>query len=149
MDENFQQKDAPTDFPWVENELPAVLGVPLSLLARYRTQGLLEGIHFVRHRRRVCLSNQALALLRHALKLETPKNPPPPPPPTVRLKTTPHKTLNPHIIMACLLDDEKAVMRVRVKSKENFRAWMVIEARHLGADLYELVGNCPRFPGKF
>lgn len=56
------------------------------------------------------------------------------------------KTANPHILLAT---DGSHVFRVRVKSKVNFRGDMLVNCKHVQADLYELVGNCPRQPGKY
>jgi hypothetical protein len=38
---------------------------------------------------------------------------------------------------------------VRVKDSKNFRPKLRLPARHLGDDRWELVGRCPRYPGKF
>jgi len=62
------------------------------------------------------------------------------------LKTTARKTLNPHILLAT---DGAQLFRVRVRKKDNFRPGMEVRCTHVGADLYELIGNCPRFPGKY
>jgi len=38
---------------------------------------------------------------------------------------------------------------VRVKDNHNFRAGLRLPARYLEGDRWELVGRCPRWPGKF
>jgi hypothetical protein len=41
------------------------------------------------------------------------------------------------------------VVWVRVRDSSNFRAGMALRARAIGGNLHELVGRCPRYPGKF
>jgi hypothetical protein len=62
-----------------------------------------------------------------------------------RLKV--HKlVLNPRLILAT---DGAAVVRVRVPDCRNFIKGMEFNARLIGGDLYELVGRCPRFRGRW
>ncbi len=62
------------------------------------------------------------------------------------LKTTACKTLNPHILLAT---DGAQLLRVRVRKKDNFRPGMEVRCTRVSADLYDLIANCPRFPGKY
>ena len=67
------------------------------------------------------------------------------------------QTRNRHIIEAFLPDtdprERQNVLRVRVKDDANFRRIdrtgkpMTLRAFHVQADLYELIGHCPRRPG--
>jgi hypothetical protein len=56
--------------------------------------------------------------------------------------------LNPKVLEA-RLEKSSAPVRVRVKSSVNFVRGMLIKVRPLDAHLWELVGRCPRFRGKF
>lgn len=66
------------------------------------------------------------------------------------------RLVNKKIVLAYLPDtdprDAKNLLRVRVKSSENFTRFvngqpMPLKARHVQADLYELAGQCPRRKG--
>jgi hypothetical protein len=41
------------------------------------------------------------------------------------------------------------VVRVRVRDNANFRPKMPLKAKHAGGEFYELLGRCPRFPGRY
>jgi hypothetical protein len=45
--------------------------------------------------------------------------------------------------------DDEQVMRVRVRDNGHFVPGMRLRCRHLDGDLYELVGRCPRFKGRY
>jgi len=60
--------------------------------------------------------------------------------------------LNPRILVATLPGAGKAQdqqVRVKVKSNVNFRPKMKLRARPIDAEFYELVGRCPRYPGRW
>ena len=132
------------------------VGIPRERLVQFRTKHLTEGVDFVREKNHVVLSHAGARTVMAALGL--------PPceaervlaaalpsaektPALVNLRVHPRRTMNPLVMLAT--DAKQQVVRVRVKQKDNFRAGMKIECRHLVGDLYEFTGNCPRFPGKF
>lgn len=150
---NTQKSKTAPGFNWLESEQTGKFGCTQEALHAARAELLVEGKDFVRWKRRVCLSDAGM------LKLWLSFGLPAGDAPTVAgdakdekkqalhiLTVHPRKTLNPHVIQA-LLDGK--LCRVRVKTKINFRPSMKVSCRHIGGDLYELVGNCPRFPGKY
>lgn len=141
---------SPPAFPHVENEMPAVLGIGLPALVLMRNELLVESVDFIRWRRRVCWSTEAYAKVadRLGFALSQPKARVTELKKMVTLVVTAHKTLNPHIILAAVRGTT-TLLRVRVKSKENFRPYMEVRTTHDSGDLYHLVGNCPRSPGKY
>jgi len=48
---------------------------------------------------------------------------------------------------ACI--DEKGMVRVRVRNNEKFTHGMEMQCRHLQKDLWELIGRCPRYRGRW
>jgi hypothetical protein len=152
--QNLQTLKGTSDFPFVEHDLPAQLGCSLVELQKIRkTAPLQDGLHFVRHKNRVCLSAAGYRLVLEALGLETafPVRPPEPVP-LFELTVVSTRTMNPHVIVAVnglLHPTQQTHLRVRVKSKDNFRFGMKLKATHVQADLYELSGNCPRRPGHY
>jgi hypothetical protein len=54
---------------------------------------------------------------------------------------------NPHIVGARF--KAGGMVRVHVKNAANFRIGMQIQAVHVDADLFELIGPCPRRPGRW
>jgi hypothetical protein len=67
----------------------------------------------------------------------------------VRL-TASRKPVNPKILL-CHVGEKNAgpEVRCRVRSTVNFFRGMVFSAKHVEGTLYELVGRCPRFPGRW
>jgi hypothetical protein len=64
------------------------------------------------------------------------------------------RVINPHIVLASRMEDvvdgRAAVpQRVRVRSSENFIPGMVLRARRVDGDLWELCGRCPRWRGRW
>lgn len=59
--------------------------------------------------------------------------------------------MNRHIVLARMKDAPRtaALVRVRVRDSSNFVAGMELQARHLGADLYQFEGRCPRYHGRY
>jgi DNA-directed RNA polymerase beta subunit len=55
-------------------------------------------------------------------------------------------TRNGQIVMATRGEE---LVRVRVRESRHFVAGMKMTCRHLQADLWELVGRCPRFRGRW
>jgi hypothetical protein len=153
----------PPGFPWLEADVAARLGCTTAVLAKIRDgrlgAGIVKGADWTTFKRRICYSTAGVKTAASGLGLmpgelswlnptDTPETAPPPPSvPVVTLRVSPRKTQNPYIILA--LDAEKRLCRVRVKTKDNFRPFMEIKVEHQAGDLYVLVGNCPRFPGKF
>lgn len=158
--ENLVPLKGSSEFPFWEQDLARLFGVPPVELQKIRTLELVEGVNFIRLSNRICYSKNSARSTAVALRLPlenlpwlqepaTPETPQPAytPPALALLTALPHRTANPHIIMA---QNEKGVaVRVRVKNKENFRGGMKLQATLISADYYELVGHCPRYPGKF
>lgn len=140
-------------FPWREDFLATALGRPRTALAEMRGQFLLEGTDWARAARVVCLTESAAIKLAERLGLSAADVPAlygeqkPAAPVRVWAFTVHNATLtNKHIVLAT---DGPNIFRVRVKSNVNFRKGMAISCTHVQADLFELHGNCPRFPGKY
>jgi hypothetical protein len=146
-----------------ESSLVGRLNISRNDLLAIRTRLLQEGVHYAKIKRRVMLSFTGFAMIAKSLEMtraeadkvtgnpsaENEKKPasgaagcnaP------VLFKVTARRTTNPHIVMA---SNGTLTVRVRVKTKQNFRPGMVVRCEHVQGDLYNLVGNCPRFPGKY
>jgi hypothetical protein len=145
-------------FEWLEADLAARFGCPVAQLVKWRGLELVEGKDWERIKRQVHYTASAVkktALAVAGLREEDLPwlgHPRPPVPPVVTFKVYPMRTLNPHILLAqdgFVASGAPRLVRVRVKTKDNFRPGMEVRARHVGGDLYELVGHCPRFPGKY
>lgn len=54
---------------------------------------------------------------------------------------------NPRLLLATLPNGDE--VRVQVKTNLNFRPRMMIKARCVEGTLYQLVGRCPRYPGRY
>lgn len=156
MDESQNFETPKGDFPWQETDLATRFGVDRDELKFWRMTSQ-PGTDWALVKNRVCYSSQMAkdAALALGLQLETltwlwPEKPADLP--VVELRVVSIKTMNPHIIIASnplLHPNEQCRLRVRVKKKDNFRFGMMLKATHVSADLYELAGNCPRFPGKY
>jgi hypothetical protein len=146
-----------------EASLVGKLNISRNDLLAIRTRLLQEGVHFAKIGRRVMLSEQGFGLVAKSLEMtaaeadkavgypdqENQKKPAQSANGCITpmlFKVTARKTANPHIVLA---SNGEVIVRVRVKNKENFRPGMVVRCEHVHADLYNLVGNCPRFPGKY
>ncbi len=145
-------KTAPDGFPWFEATVAERLGCSRNSLRAYRLHHFTDDKDFTKHNREIYWSVEAVRAVAEALGMELGdvswlSEEKPAPPPVHELKVYPRKTLNPHIIMATHVT--LGIVRVRVKAKVNFRAGMAVRCTHVGGDLFELVGNCPRFPGKY
>lgn len=57
------------------------------------------------------------------------------------------RCLNPRLIIATANNGD--LVRVRVRDSQNFQKGMSLTAKQIQADLYELVGRCPRFKGRW
>jgi len=161
------------DFPFAEAKLQTRFGLTRGELRELRELHLHEGEHFTRIKKRVCLSQAGIDALETHLGV---KNPPPeasgapeaapepvpqPPaaPPAVRLLVWRANFPSTRIITAHKPGEDPEnpanIVRVCVRDNRNFRRigqdgkQMEIQARHLGGDLYELVGRAPRYPGKW
>lgn len=158
--ENLIPLKGSSEFPFWEQDLARLFGVPSVELQKIRYANLQEGVNFIRQSNRICYSKNAARATAATLNLPLDNLPwlqepdatvtprPAYAPPAVALLTAlPHRTANPHIIMA--QNEKGVVVRVRVKNKENFRGGMKVQATLISADYYELVGHCPRYPGKF
>lgn len=54
---------------------------------------------------------------------------------------------NPRLLLAKANTGD--LVRVRVRDNQNFQIGMSLQAKQIQADLYELVGRCPRFKGRW
>lgn len=146
-----------------ESKLSHVLGPSRNELRRLRGIHLTEGIDWIVEKRRVVWTFSGVEKIRAVLTL--------PPAPTapeaasavattlpapVTLLVHNARLVNNKLILAYAPgtdpSDPKNILRVRVRSSENFMRFvhgkpMEIKARHLDADYYELAGQCPRRKG--
>lgn len=152
MDHSLQKfsssKDAPAAFPIWESNLSGHLGVGRQRLFELRESALVLGVDWIKKGRRVCLSLEAVRKLEVELGVETNT---PGQEPTVlaqvfTFKVHPKLITHPNMILAT---DGTNIYRVRVKTKANFLRGMEIRCQHDRLDLYDHVGNCPRFRGKY
>lgn len=57
---------------------------------------------------------------------------------------------NPRLLLCVFpVEQSKEQVRVRVPRNDNFRPKMMIKASKLSDGFYELVGRCPRYPGRW
>ena len=148
-----------------ESHLPAVLGINRNELRYMRQNELEEGTHWVWEGKRIAYLPGGVEKIRALLKVDdeilTPAQIvaqfPPLPPPVTLLVWNP-RLVNKKLILAYAPDtdphDSKNLLRVRVRSSENFLRMvhgkpMELKARHVQADLYELATPCPRWKGRW
>jgi hypothetical protein len=146
-----------------ESKLSHVLGPSRNELRRLRGIHLQEGLDWLVDKRRVVWTLSGVEKIRAVLTLPPEKTAPAPasaltpalPEPVTLLVWNPRVTNN-RIVMAYAPgtdpQDKNNLLRVRVRSSENFMRFvngepMKLKARHIQADLYELVGRCPRRKG--
>lgn len=150
MPENSSTQKAPSGFPVWESSLAVRIGVSRNVVAVAREASLVQGSDWIFYRRRIVLTDAAaekLAAHFRATPLETNgASEPATHVPEVIFKVHPRKCANPRILLAT---DGTNLVRVRVKAKEKFRPGMPIRCTQLGEGLYQIVGNHPRFNGKY
>lgn len=151
-----------------ETRLPKILGLKSrNRLRALRQQLLREGEDWVFEKKRVCYTLAGVEKIRAHLRLSGETTAPPTcsaqPGPAIAPLPEPETLLvwncrlvNKKMLLAYKPDtdphDAKNILRVRVRSSENFVRFvhgepMKLRARHVQADLYELVGPCPRRKG--
>lgn len=146
-----------------ESKLSHVLGPSRNELRRLRGIHLLEGTDWIVEKRRVVWTLSGVEKIRAVLTLPPAQTAPEtasalvvslPEPVTLLVHNA--RLVNKKLILAYAPGtdpaDAKNVLRVRVRSAENFMRFvhgkpMEIKARHVQADLYELAGQCPRRKG--
>ena len=155
---NSQEFTASKSFPYLEEDLATRSGLLRHNLEATRKLMLVEGVDFVREKRRVMLSYSAAAraLAAHGVPpgdaerflgvVMAPDEKSAPQRAVVMLKVHRRSVMNAHVL---LVTDGTSVFRLRVRSKENFRPGMDVRCNLISGDLYELVGNAPRYPGKY
>jgi hypothetical protein len=141
-----------------ESHLKARFGLHKDLIRKLRQEKLVLGKHWAMRKNRVAYTEEGSRLLQNALQ---PINGAAVAPVTVEAERVQEgsvwqrpamelkvwrKVTNLKIIMAT---DGTNLFRVRVKSAENFVIGMPIQCAHVAADLFELVGNCPRARGRW
>jgi len=147
----------PDDFPWLEAVLAKNFGLSVHVLAQLRYANLLEDEDWVRVKNRVRYSTLAARKTGLDILGLTEVDLPwlavvPVEPPTHVFKVYSVRVPNPFILLATSGNGptgSPVLLRVRVKTKTNFRPGMDVRVKHVAADLYELVGHCPRTPGKY
>lgn len=154
------------EFTIREKHLPQKLGLNLDHIRRLRQQHLTEGVDFISKKRgQKFLSPKGLQRLQVALEIPdtTPAKKMRPAAntdvPVVEEFLFLQAPANPRIIVAYPPDgdpaDRTCHVRIRVSSSKNFRRHdntgrpMIVPARRLAADLYELARPCPRYPGRW
>lgn len=124
---------------------------------------LVQGVDWVVEKRRVVWALSGVEKIRALLTLPPEKNASAPVsavpaglPVAVELLVYNPRLTNKRMILCYRPETDPAkpenIVRVRVRSSENFVRLvhgrpMVIKARHIQADLYELAGQCPRRKG--
>jgi hypothetical protein len=148
----------PKAFPYLESELARRSGLGREAMEVQRKVLLVEGVDFVREKRHVALCYDSATRVLAACGVPAsdveaflgvvmapePKNAAQEA--VVLLKVHPRRVINAHVL---LVTDGKSLFRLRVRNKENFRAGMDVRCEHISGDLYNLIGNAPRFPGKY
>jgi hypothetical protein len=162
-------KDAPEGFPYLENHVRAQLGIQKDEIRELRQDNLTEDVQWKLWHKRIWLSLEAVQRLMSLkgisqkngaqkaaganaddgdpLKSTITKKPAAPEPVTLMAVRA---TRNPHILAACMPDDNPACpkkpLRVRVKTAANFRPQMKFQAVLVAGykDLFDLVGPHPR-----
>lgn len=146
-----------------ESKLSHVLGPSRNELRRLRGIHLVEGVDWLTEKRRVVWTLSGVQKIRAVLTLPPALTAPDPagavvaglPEPVTLLVHNP-RLVNKKLILAYAPgtdpNEPKNVLRVRVRSSENFMRFvhgkpMEIKVRHVQADLYELAGQCPRRKG--
>lgn len=130
-------------------------------------RGLEEGVHWAKAGRSVVWlpegQGQASKLVGEALGVRMEGDEPalgdrgPPQEATIEIAQlrVVRRVLNPHIVLCERLNDGPALgdrglpQRVRVRSSENFIPGMMLRARRVDGDLWELQGRCPRTKGRW
>ena len=162
------------DFTHWESKVAGRLGLSRDNMRRMRSELLTEGADFITQSNRICLTAAAVEKIAAALRVPAPPvelteaNPAPVAVVektiadaaigTVRLCVW-RQTKNPHIIEAFHPEKDPShrsnIVRVIVKKAANFIRVggdgkpMTLPARHVRADLYELLGACPRRKGRW
>jgi len=162
------------DFTHWESKVAGRLGLSRDNMRRFRLELLTEGVDYITSSKRIHLTSSAVEKLATALRVPAPPaeatsaaepdaaissaDQPTPAIGTVRLCVW-RQTKNPHIIEAFFPEKDPAyrvnIVRVIVKKAANFIKTggdglpMTLPARHVQADLYELLGPCPRRMGRW
>jgi hypothetical protein len=146
-----------------ESKLSFVLGPSRNELRRLRGIHLQEGVDWLVEKRRVMWTLTGVEKIRAVLTLPPEKTASVPAcavatalPAPVTLLVYNARLFNKKMILAYAPGTDpgepKNILRVRVRSSENFMRFvhgkaMEIKARLISGDQYELVGNCPRRKG--
>jgi hypothetical protein len=136
------------DIAWItERDLAKRMGVSRSWIRAMRAS-LDPGELYGKAGCRVMWSEKGVAVLQKKAGARDPDATPEPPTPGVPEKLTITRlVINPHLVLAAT--KKGAVVRVRVRLAANFMPGMEIQARKIDGDLFELVGRCPRFKGRW
>lgn len=146
------------DFPWLEADLAKNFGVALTRLAKTRRLNLQQGADWARFGNHVRYTTYAARKTAFDVLGFTEEGVPwlalkPVEPLVCVFKVYSVRAPNPFILLAATGEKGPSgapvVVRVRVKNKINFRPGMEVRCKHVASDLYELVGHCPRTPGKY
>ena len=156
-----------SEFDRVEAHVAGSLGICRDHIRHLRQTFLTEGVHWAYVKKRVMLSEAALSILAQKKALPYPTTEfsekaqgeavaaqrlllPAPFKGTLVAWSSPK---NSRILLAYPPGTDPQnrlnLVRVRVRSNENFVRGMEFQAQHVNEDLYDLVGSCPRWRGKF
>jgi len=146
-----------------ESKLSHVLGPSRNELRRLRVTHLTEGVDWIVEKRRVVWTLSGVEKIRALLTLPPDQTASDPAgavamvlPEAVELLVFNPRLTNKKMILCYRPGTDplrhENLLRVRVRSNENFVRFvhgkpMVIKARHIQADMYELAGQCPRRKG--
>jgi|GEM_PF-1302735 len=158
MPSNFQNAKKEAAFPFDECDVAERVGLARDLIRKIRQEKMTEGVHWILKKKRVFLSAPALKLLADRIDASIE-------PPTQEVSPEPANAKNEAVLCAWMsptntrileayvkgTDPKKRenIVRVRVKSNINFTRGLEFKAKHVQADLYDLIGACPRSRGRF
>lgn len=141
------------------------LGLNKDELRAIRRSALTEGADWIQHKKRICYSQagvekvaavvggqastleqkaagsaiaQEIAAIKEPVLVEV-----------LVLRQTRHKQILEGYFPDTDPNDIAKRIRIRVRDGRNFTKGMAVRVEHLGADLYQLVGRCPRSKGRW
>jgi hypothetical protein len=142
-----------SEWELMESKVAETLGAPREALMEMRKKDALYGLHWRKRGRRVVWTEKGLDFLSERFDDRGGV--------LGRVKGSSQATdegereieavvkkmpLNKRVLMA---EAEKGVIRVRVNSSANFIPGMKIRCARVVDDLYDLVGRCPRYRGRW
>lgn len=157
--------DEATQFATWESKVQSMVGLTKDEIRAIRKKSLVQGVHWISHKKRTCYSLAGIHELQRILKIpHTQKDAAaspgaiaehcePTPAEVITLKVFRTGFHSGRIIEAYPPEKDPANIanrvRVRVRSDKNFTRGMEIPVTELQVGLYELARPCPRTKGKW